>query len=310
MTWSACRCATSAATRGRGSPRRGLTVVHGPNGAGKSNLLEAIYFGCTARSPRTRNERELVRFGAQATRVVVPARRRPTRARAERGLRRRLGEHAAGEADDLDGAAVERLLDRRAPAAVERLPTRSPGAARRALRPCAGPTSTRSSRPCGRCGPSVRREYSRVLAQRNALLARIRSGRASQASLAAWDRELARQARGASRRPRCGSGAAGRAVHRARITARDATGEVVIDYRPRSRARERERVHRRAAGAAAARSRARLLEPRTPPRRARDPARPKGAARLRLSGRAAPRLARAPARRARGAGARARTYAA
>src|ERR1700704_4735521 len=49
----------------------GLTVVHGPNGAGKSNLLEAIYFGCTARSPRTRNERELVRFGAEAARVVV-----------------------------------------------------------------------------------------------------------------------------------------------------------------------------------------------------------------------------------------------
>ena len=49
----------------------GLTVVHGPNGAGKSNLLEAIYFGCTARSPRTRNERELVRFGAEAARVAV-----------------------------------------------------------------------------------------------------------------------------------------------------------------------------------------------------------------------------------------------
>src|SRR2546421_3900560 len=49
----------------------GLTVVHGPNGAGKSNLLEAIYYGCTARSPRTRNERELVRFGASAARVVV-----------------------------------------------------------------------------------------------------------------------------------------------------------------------------------------------------------------------------------------------
>src|SRR5947207_15744304 len=49
----------------------GLTVVHGPNGAGKSNLLEAVYFGCTGRSPRTRNERELVRFGAAATRVVV-----------------------------------------------------------------------------------------------------------------------------------------------------------------------------------------------------------------------------------------------
>src|SRR5277367_5145706 len=49
----------------------GLTVVYGPNGAGKSNLLEALYFGCTARSPRTRNDRELVRFGAPAARVVV-----------------------------------------------------------------------------------------------------------------------------------------------------------------------------------------------------------------------------------------------
>ena len=37
-----------------------LTVVTGPNGAGKTNLLEAIYFACTARSPRTSNDRELV----------------------------------------------------------------------------------------------------------------------------------------------------------------------------------------------------------------------------------------------------------
>ena len=44
----------------------GLTVVHGPNGAGKSNLLEAVYFGCTGRSCRTTNEREVVRFGAGA----------------------------------------------------------------------------------------------------------------------------------------------------------------------------------------------------------------------------------------------------
>src|SRR5205807_7491754 len=49
----------------------GLTVVHGPNGAGKSNLLEAIYYACTGHSPRTRNERELVRFGAHAARVAV-----------------------------------------------------------------------------------------------------------------------------------------------------------------------------------------------------------------------------------------------
>ena len=51
----------------------GLTVVYGPNGAGKSNLLEALYFGCTGRSCRTTNEREVVRFGERATRVVVAA---------------------------------------------------------------------------------------------------------------------------------------------------------------------------------------------------------------------------------------------
>ena len=49
----------------------GLTVVAGPNGAGKTNLLEGLYFGCTARSPRTSNERELVRRGASVTRVVL-----------------------------------------------------------------------------------------------------------------------------------------------------------------------------------------------------------------------------------------------
>src|SRR3954470_15683686 len=49
----------------------GLTVVVGPNGAGKTNLLEALYFGCTARSPRTANARELVRRGRDVARVTV-----------------------------------------------------------------------------------------------------------------------------------------------------------------------------------------------------------------------------------------------
>ena len=53
--------------RAQASLGESLTVVHGPNVAGKSNLLEALYYGCTGRSPRTRNERELIRFGARAT---------------------------------------------------------------------------------------------------------------------------------------------------------------------------------------------------------------------------------------------------
>src|SRR4029453_11700706 len=47
----------------------GITVVHGANGAGKTNLLEGLYFGCTGRSCRTTNEREVVRFDAGAARV-------------------------------------------------------------------------------------------------------------------------------------------------------------------------------------------------------------------------------------------------
>ncbi len=57
-------------------PAPGLTVVAGANGAGKTNLLEAIYFGCTARSCRTSNERELVRFGAKVARVELEVVRR------------------------------------------------------------------------------------------------------------------------------------------------------------------------------------------------------------------------------------------
>src|SRR5258708_34123169 len=89
----------------------GLTVVHGPNGAGKSNLLEALYFGCTGRSPRTRNERELVRFGAQATRVVV----RCSDGAREHELGVGYGAGPDGARADkrmsADGAPVERLLD-------------------------------------------------------------------------------------------------------------------------------------------------------------------------------------------------------
>src|ERR1700709_2944895 len=49
----------------------GLTVISGRNGAGKTNLLEALYFACTARSCRTANERECVRFGAELTRLEL-----------------------------------------------------------------------------------------------------------------------------------------------------------------------------------------------------------------------------------------------
>ena len=89
----------------------GLTVVHGPNGAGKSNLLEAIYFGCTGRSPRTRSDRELVRFGASATRVTVDVEDDGREHELSVGYSPPAPGRPAVKRMTCDGAPVERLLD-------------------------------------------------------------------------------------------------------------------------------------------------------------------------------------------------------
>jgi DNA replication and repair protein RecF len=171
----------------------GLTVVHGPNGSGKSNLLEAIFFGCTGHSLRARNDRELLRFGALATRVAVAV----ADDREQHELS--VGYGVLPDSDKpvkrmrADGAVVERLLDvETRPLLGVFLPDRlelikGPPAPRRAhldrLVAALWPPRT-----------ATRTAYSRALSQRNALLAGIRAGRASRATLPTWDRELARHA--------------------------------------------------------------------------------------------------------------------
>ena len=65
-----------------------------------------------------------------------------------------------------------------------------------------------------------RRAYSRVLAQRNALLGGIRAGRASRATISTWDRQLARHALALREHRAARGGAPRRAVRRARSPAR------------------------------------------------------------------------------------------
>ena len=66
-------------------------LVTGPNGAGKTNLLEALHVGTQGFSPRTRNDAQLIRFGAEAR--TRAARRRERRdARSERSSRSASGE--------------------------------------------------------------------------------------------------------------------------------------------------------------------------------------------------------------------------
>jgi DNA replication and repair protein RecF len=212
----------------------GLTVVHGPNGAGKSNLLEAIYFGCTARSPRTRNERELVRFGAEAARVVVQLTDGSRTRELSVGYGTLAGSVGAVKRMTADGAPVERLLDDGdrpllsvfEPDRLELLKG-SPGLRRAHIdQVVAAIWPLRSS---------VRREYSRVLAQRNALLGRIRGGRASQATLSTWDHELAVKAvaLSADRAEAIALLAPPFAEYAAQL---GLSGAAALEYRPRSRA--------------------------------------------------------------------------
>jgi DNA replication and repair protein RecF len=211
----------------------GLTIVHGPNGAGKSNLLEALYFGCTGRSPRTRNERELVRFGAQATRVVVQL------AEGEREHDLSVGfEPGQTKRMSSDGAPVERLLD------VDHRPLLSVFEPDR-LELLKGPPSLRRAhldQVVAAIWPlraSDRREYSRVLAQRNALLGGIRAGRASRASLSSWDHALARHAL-ALRSHRAAAVALLAEPFADRGSELGLSGAATLDYRPRSRASDEE----------------------------------------------------------------------
>ncbi len=216
----------------------GLTVVHGPNGAGKSNLLEGLYFGCTGRSPRTRNDRELIRFGAQAARVVVRLLDGEDPHALSVGFGTLAGATQPVKRMSADGAEVERLLEVPVrPLISVFMPDRlellkGPPALRRAhldqLVAAIWPTRA-----------EARREYSRVLAQRNALLARIRSGRASRASLPAWDRELAINAL-ALREHREQAVAALSEPFARKAEQLGCNGEVSIEYRPRSRALDQE----------------------------------------------------------------------
>ena len=206
----------------------GLAVVAGPNGAGKTNLLEALYFGCTGRSPRTSNERELVRRGTGVTRVVVETRDDEASHRIEVGFE-------PGEAKRLrlDGSAVDSLSTTEARPLVsvfmpERLElVKGAPAGRRAhldqvvaaLWPARAQT---------------RADYSRALAQRNALLARIRAGASGPGALDAWDAELARQgialdggSPGGGRRPG-GAASSGLAAELG------LPGRAELRYRPRS----------------------------------------------------------------------------
>ncbi len=200
----------------------GLTVVTGENGAGKSNLLEAICFGCTGRSPRTRNDRELIRFGAEAAHVCLRLREIEGESAGGNGSGGSAGAQGCGGRAERhagrDGRAEEHELavgfgligeDRRlqkrmscdraevsSMRAVAERPLVSVFAPDR-LSLVNGPPALRRSHLdnlVSALWPSRsddRVEYAHALAQRNALVMRMSSARSADSTLEAWDMRLA-----------------------------------------------------------------------------------------------------------------------
>jgi DNA replication and repair protein RecF len=163
---------------------RGITLICGPNGAGKTNLLEALYFGLTGATWRTRTYRELIQFGDDLARVEVevdddgePRCFIASAARGERRHRRLNGKQIS--AGDLAGRppvgvfSPDRLVLVKGPPAVRR------------------DHLDRFVAVLWPARAEARRSYGRALAQRNALLGRIRARAAPEGALDAWDHELA-----------------------------------------------------------------------------------------------------------------------
>jgi len=151
-------------------------------------LLEALYFACTGRSCRTSNEREFVRFDQEAARVELEIEGDLGAHQLAVGFEPGQPRHVTA-----DGGPVDRLIDVPfRPLVCVFLPDRlelikgTPALRRDHLdQLVAGLWPARAS---------LRRDYGQALAQRNALLARVRHHGVDPSELDTWDLELARHA--------------------------------------------------------------------------------------------------------------------
>jgi len=152
----------------------------GENGAGKTNLLEALHVGTQGFSPRSRNDAQLVRFGAGAARIELAGERGATRLEIELTLRPGEAKRAR-----LNGASLRAAEQLRSEVATlvftpDRLVVVKGGpAARRAY----------FDRVLGRLFPSragLPADYGAAVAQRNAALRRAAVGASTGEAIEPW----------------------------------------------------------------------------------------------------------------------------
>jgi DNA replication and repair protein RecF len=160
-------------------------LVVGENGAGKTNLLEALHVGTQGFSPRSRNDAQLVRFGAEAARIELAGERGGRKLEIELTLRPGDAKRAL-----LNGAPLRAAEQLRAE--VETL-VFTPD---RLVVVKGGPAARRAyfDRVLGRLLPAragVPAEYGAAVAQRNAALRRVMVGASSRDAVAPWTQRVA-----------------------------------------------------------------------------------------------------------------------
>jgi len=213
----------------------GLTVIHGENGAGKTNLLEAIYLGCTGRSCRTSSEREVVRIGSKVGRVELAVAADDGSHLIEVGLQ--PGEQKVVR---FDGAHADRLAPTQArPLVSVFMPDRLT-----LVKGAPAPRRAHLDQVVAALWPAraqTRAAYTQTLAQRNALIARIRTHSLAPELLAPWDAELARHGLELMDNRRAAVEQID-PVCRALSVALELEGGLELHYRPRSRAQTAEQL--------------------------------------------------------------------
>ena len=156
-------------------------LATGPNGAGKTNLLESVHVATQGFSPRTRQDANLVRHGADGFEVRAEGSGESGEITLEVAFRPGEGKRAR-----INGAAAESLERVRSSAATlvftpDRLAVVK-----------AGPAVRRAyvDRVIGRLFPAraaLAGEYAEALAQRNAALRRASSGVSGVDTVEPWD---------------------------------------------------------------------------------------------------------------------------
>ena len=160
-------------------------LATGPNGAGKTNLLEALHVATQGFSPRTRNDRQLIRFGDGGARVAVRGRRADAPIEVEVKLKPGAVKQAT-----FNGAPLRSVEHLRAELTTlvftpDRLGVvKGAPAARRAY----------FDRALGRLTPAraqLPADYGAAVAQRNASLRRLLAGASSRDAIGPWTVQVA-----------------------------------------------------------------------------------------------------------------------